>query len=57
MMEPRRRARFWHQDADPLLMITLTIIFSGVVLLAGIAALLHAALCSPEGYEDELGFH
>jgi hypothetical protein len=38
-------------------MITLTIIFSGVVLLAGIAALLHAALCSPGGYEDELGFH
>jgi hypothetical protein len=38
-------------------MMTLAIIASVVLLVAGVAALLHAVKHAPEGYEDELGFH
>jgi len=38
-------------------MITLTVIIVGVLFVAGVVAILHAASRAPEGYEDELGFH
>jgi hypothetical protein len=38
-------------------MITVTLLALGILLLAGLIALLYAADRAPEGYEDELGFH
>jgi hypothetical protein len=38
-------------------MLTLAIIAVGILLLAGLAALLHATGHAPEGHEDRLGFH
>ncbi len=40
-----------------LSMLTLTVIVVGVLFVAGVIAILHAAKHAPEGYEDELGFH
>lgn len=40
-----------------VLMITLTVIVVGVLFVAGVIAILHAASHAPEGYEDETGFH
>jgi len=38
-------------------MLTLLAIAGGLILAAGLAALLHAVRRAPEGREDELGFH
>jgi hypothetical protein len=38
-------------------MLTFTIIFVTVVILAGVAALIHAVSHAPVGFEDEQGFH
>ncbi len=38
-------------------MLTFTIIFVAVVILAGVAALVHAVTHAPVGFEDEMGFH
>ena len=38
-------------------MIALVLTTLGFLLLAGLAVLYHAAIHSPIGYEDELGFH
>ena len=38
-------------------MLTLMAIAGGLILMAGLAALLHAIRHAPEGREDQLGFH
>ncbi len=38
-------------------MLTLLAIAGGLIVVAGLATLLHAVRRAPEGREDELGFH